>query len=119
MGERQPSARNGRQIHFCKSETWSSKPGVQAKIINSCKHGDEERMRMRSFLVRLGGLALLSGSMMVGQGKAPEERQAPKFDIANIDRSLDPCVDFYQYACSNWIKNNPIPSDYSEWISLT
>ena len=73
---------------------------------------------MKSFLVRLCGMALLGGSMMVGQGKAPEERAAPKFDIANIDRSLDPCVDFYQYACSNWIKNNPIPSDYSEWISF-
>src|SRR5438552_13386561 len=73
---------------------------------------------MKSFLVRFCGTALLSGSMMVGQVKATEERPAPKFDIANIDRSLDPCIDFYQYACSNWIKKNPIPADYSEWISF-
>ncbi|HEV3316612.1 MAG TPA: M13 family metallopeptidase [Candidatus Angelobacter sp.] len=73
---------------------------------------------MRSFLVRLGSLVLLSGSMMLGQSKPPEERPAPKFDIANIDKSLDPCIDFYQFACNNWIKNNPIPSDYTDWISF-
>jgi putative endopeptidase len=44
---------------------------------------------------------------------------APKFDVANIDRSLDPCADFYQYSCANWIKNNPIPPDYPDWESFS
>src|SRR5258708_26118735 len=42
-------------------------------------------------------------------------RPDPKFDIANLDRTADPCVDFYQFACGNWVKNNPVPSDYPVW----
>jgi predicted metalloendopeptidase len=48
---------------------------------------------------------------------APEKTVArPKsFDLNALDKTADPCEDFYQFACGNWRKNNPIPSDQSRW----
>jgi len=37
------------------------------------------------------------------------------FDLANIDSAVSPTDNFYQYAVGNWVKNNPIPDDYSRW----
>jgi putative endopeptidase len=42
-------------------------------------------------------------------------REIPAFDVNAIDKSIDPCVDFYQYACGTWMKNNPVPPDKSRW----
>lgn len=39
----------------------------------------------------------------------------PSLDINFMDRSTDPCVDFYQYSCGGWMKKNPIPADQPSW----
>ncbi|MGO9258254.1 MAG: M13 family metallopeptidase [Bryobacteraceae bacterium] len=39
----------------------------------------------------------------------------PSLEPAFLDRSVDPCVDFFHFACGNWIKMNPIPGDQPRW----
>jgi putative endopeptidase len=36
-------------------------------------------------------------------------------DESAIDKAVDPCDDFYAYACGTWMKNTPIPEDRSSW----
>jgi putative endopeptidase len=39
----------------------------------------------------------------------------PSLDPTAMDRTADPCVDFYEYSCGGWKKINPIPSDQTSW----
>jgi putative endopeptidase len=40
---------------------------------------------------------------------------SPSLDVTSMDRSVNPCVNFYRYACAGWQRANPIPADQTGW----
>ena len=46
---------------------------------------------------------------------AASSASASGLDLQFMDRGVDPCTDFYEFACGGWTKNQPIPADRSAW----
>ncbi|CAN5677654.1 M13 family metallopeptidase [soil metagenome] len=75
-------------------------------------------------LKSLASLLVVSSTLALGQssptppaasGPTSEPKKPISFDLSAIDKTADPCTDFYAYVCGNWKKNNPIPADQVRW----
>src|SRR5579863_2849432 len=65
---------------------------------------------------RITFIAILVASFLtLAAAQQPSAKPEPALDVTSMDRSVDPCADFFQYSCGGWIKNNPIPPDQSSW----
>jgi len=68
---------------------------------------------MRTFLLAF----LVAGLACAQQPEQPLKTlpYTPGLDVGAMDRTADPCVDFYQFSCGGWMKGNPIPADQPRW----
>ena len=74
----------------------------------------EEESVIRSFACVV--IAALAATALWAQSPtAPALPYSPSLDLTSMDRSVDPCVDFYKYSCGGWQKRNPIPPDQTSW----
>jgi putative endopeptidase len=64
----------------------------------------------RRFFARVSfGLFLLSALAWA------QKPAASGVDLGAMDRTVNPCQDFFKFACGNWMKENPIPPQYAVW----
>jgi putative endopeptidase len=57
---------------------------------------------------------------IIAASYSSQAQQAPKkfIDPANMDLTVKPGDDFYEYASGTWIKNNPVPAKETRWGSF-
>lgn len=60
----------------------------------------------------------LSLALLAGCNSRKEAALTSGIDLANLDTTVAPGTDFYQYACGGWMKNHPLTDEYSQFGSF-
>lgn len=63
-------------------------------------------------------LAAFAAMSLVAAAQEPASNLRSGIDLTNMDNSVRPQDDFYQYACGGWMKKNPLPAAYSRFGSF-
>lgn len=76
-------------------------------------------MKKFSFLtLSLAICFLISTSSQAMPSKGKPKKSKSGVAVTNLDNSVKPSADFYQYACGGWMKLNPLGAEYARYGSF-
>jgi endothelin-converting enzyme/putative endopeptidase len=77
----------------------------------------------RSLIVAVAGLmavpVLSQTSQTAASATTPAAPELRVFDPSLIDKTVDPCENFYRFSCNGWLKRNPLPADQTSYGRFT
>jgi putative endopeptidase len=72
-------------------------------------------MKIKAVLCSVALAALFASPARSQTAGGPELPYSPSLNLTSMDKSIDPCVNLYQYSCGRWQQQNPIPPDQTSW----
>jgi len=112
-GDRSGSVPGGRRTVYGESERRAGRPLVGRTPIGA---RTEALPRVLKRSMRFLALPfVLIAEISFAQQPLASLPYTPSLDLHAMDRSVQPCQNFYMYSCGTWIKDNPIPADQASW----
>lgn len=69
-------------------------------------------------MIKISKTSILGACLMFSCATTLAQQKQKFIDPANMDRSVKPGNDFYEYASGTWVKNNPVPAKETRWGSF-
>ncbi len=60
-------------------------------------------------------VSIILFALTIGAGDAAAPQSSRGFDPANMDTTVSPCAEFYQYAVGGWEQRTSIPAEYAKY----